>query len=172
MSVFNRSRFFAASTVSGVLLVTSIFAHTQAGNSSVRWTGYAPVNGLSLYYEIQGSGSGMPLILLHGALGAAEMFSKILPVLSKKRQVIAVDVASLIEHLKIKRVDLMGYSMGGAVALRFAIRYPDFVRRMVFVSAPFKRDGWYLEIIAAMEQMGAGAAERLKQTPVYSGSRS
>ena len=60
MSVFNRRRFFAASTVSGVLLVTSIFAHTQAGNSSMRWTGYAPVNGLSLYYEIQGSGSGMP----------------------------------------------------------------------------------------------------------------
>jgi pimeloyl-ACP methyl ester carboxylesterase len=189
MSVFIRGRFFAASSVAGVLLATSVLAHAQAGESGVPRTAYAPVNGLSLYYEVHGSSNGLSLILLHGALGTAEMFSDILPVLSKNRRVIAVelqahghtadvsrplsiegmaeDVASLIEHLKIKRADLMGYSMGGAVALRVAIRHPDVVRRMVVVSAPFKRDGWYPEIIAAMEQMGAEAAEPMKQTALY-----
>src|SRR5882762_6088966 len=53
-------------------------------------SGYAPVNGLKLYYEIHGAGE--PLILLHGGVGASEMFAPILPALSKNRQVIAVDL--------------------------------------------------------------------------------
>lgn len=190
MSHLARRRFFAAGLVAGLLLATStIPARPQSGEHGLPRARYAPVNGLSLYYEIHGSGNGVPLILLHGALGAAEMFGDILPLLSKDRRVIPVemqahghtadvgrpltiegmaeDVVSLIEHLKVKRVDLMGYSMGGAVALRVAIRHPDLVRRIAIVSAPFKRDGWYPEIIRGMEQMGAGAAEPMKQTPMY-----
>jgi pimeloyl-ACP methyl ester carboxylesterase len=190
MSDLARRRFFAAALVAGLLPATStILAQAQTDEPGLPRTGYAPVNGLNLYYEIHGSGSDVQLILLHGALGAAQMFSDIMPLLSKNRRVVAVemqahghstdvnrpltiegmaeDVTSLIEHLKVKRADLMGYSMGGGIALRVAIRHPDVVRRMVVVPVPFKRDGWYPEIITAMEQMGAGAANPMKQTSLY-----
>ena len=126
-------------------------------------TGYAPVNGLKLYYEIYGAGE--PLILLHGGVGAIEMFADMLPALSKARQVIGVDlqghgrtadierplslevmaddVAGLMKHLGIGKADVMGYSLGGEVALRTAIQHPDLVRKLIVVSATFKRDGWY-----------------------------
>ena len=61
----------------------------------------------------------------------------------------------------------MGYSLGGGVALRTAIQHPDVVRKLVLVSAAFKRDGWYPEIQAGMAQMGPAAAEPMKQTPMY-----
>jgi pimeloyl-ACP methyl ester carboxylesterase len=61
----------------------------------------------------------------------------------------------------------MGYSLGGGVALRTAIRHPGVLSKLVLVSTPFKRDGWYPEILAGMGQLGAGAAEPMKQTPIY-----
>jgi pimeloyl-ACP methyl ester carboxylesterase len=150
-------------------------------------SGYAHVNGLDLYFEIHGEGK--PLVLLHGGVGAIEMFGEVLPLLSHGRQVIAADlqahgrtadidrplgfeamaddVAALIEHLGFDQVDVMGYSLGGGAALQVAIRHPDLVRRLVLVSTPFKRDGWYPEIVAAMAQMGPAAAEPMKQTPMY-----
>jgi len=149
--------------------------------------GYAPVNGINLYYEIHGSGQ--PVVLLHGGLGAIEMFGEVLPALAAKRQVIAVDlqahgrtadidrlmryeamaddIAALIAHLGSRKVDVMGYSLGGGVALRTAIQHPDVVRKLVVVSTPFKRDGWYPEILVGQAQMGAAAAEPMKQTPMY-----
>jgi pimeloyl-ACP methyl ester carboxylesterase len=148
---------------------------------------YAPVNGLDMYYEIHGSGE--PLILLHGGVGAIEMFGEVLPLLAAGRQVIAVDlqahgrtadidrplsfelmaddIAALIKHLGFKKADVMGYSLGGGVALQATIRHPDVVRKLVLVSTPFKRDGWYPEVLAGMGQMGPAAAEPMKQTPMY-----
>lgn len=150
-------------------------------------TGYAPVNSLKLYYEMHGQGE--PLILLHGGLGAGEMFSGIMPALSSIRRVITVDlqahgrtadinrplrleamaddIAGLMKHLGIEKADIMGYSLGGGVALRTAIQHPDVIRRLVAVSAAFKRDGWYPEIQAQMAQMGPAAVEPMKQTPMY-----
>ena len=61
----------------------------------------------------------------------------------------------------------MGYSLGGGVALQTAIRHPEVVRKLVLDSTPFKRDGWYPEVLAGMEQMGPGAAEPMMQTPTY-----
>ena len=148
---------------------------------------YAAVNGLRMYYEIHGSGD--PLILLHGGVGAIEMFGEVLPLLAEGRQVIAVelqahgrtgdvnrplslesmadDVAALIEHLGLEKADVMGYSLGGGVALRTAIQHPEVVRKLVVVSIPFRRDGWYPEVLAGMGQMGPEAAEPMKQTPMY-----
>jgi pimeloyl-ACP methyl ester carboxylesterase len=122
---------------------------------------YAAVNGLDLYYEIHGAGE--PLILLHGGVGAIEMFGEVLPLLAEGRQIIAVDlqahgrtadidrpmtfeamaddVAALIEHLGLGEADAMSYSLGGGVALRTAIQHPEVVRKLVLVSTPFKRDG-------------------------------
>jgi pimeloyl-ACP methyl ester carboxylesterase len=165
----------------------AILATVQAGAAAALKAGYAPVNGLNLYYEIHGSGE--PLILLHGGVGATGMFHDIMPALSNGRSVIAVDlqghgrtadidrplriesmaddIAALMKHLGIQKADLMGYSMGGEVALRTAIQHPGLVRKLVIVSSTYKRDGWYPEILAGMAQMGPAAAEPMKQTPMY-----
>jgi pimeloyl-ACP methyl ester carboxylesterase len=149
--------------------------------------GYASVNGLEMYYEVHGTGR--PLILLHGGVGAIEMFGEVLPLLAEGRRVIAVDlqahgrtadidrplsfevmaddIAALIKHLEIEQADVMGYSLGGGVALQTAIRYPEVVRKLVVVSTPFQREGWYPEVLAGMEQMGPEAGEPMKQTPMY-----
>ncbi len=150
-------------------------------------TGYAPVNGLKLYYEIHGAGE--PLVLLHGGFGMTGMFDELLPQLTANRQVIAVDlqghgrtadidrpmsleamgddVAALITHLGFEKADVMGYSMGGGAAFRTAAQHPELVRKLVLVSFPFKRNGWYSEMTAGMEQMSAASAEFLKNTPMY-----
>jgi pimeloyl-ACP methyl ester carboxylesterase len=148
--------------------------------------GYAPVNGLDLYYEAYGSGD--PIVLLHGGAGAIEMFGDVIHRLSKSRLVIGVDlqahgrtadierplryelmaddIAELLRYLKVEKTDVMGYSLGGGVALRTVIQHPDLVRKAVLVSTPFKKDGWYPEIQEAMSQ-GEKAAEPMKQTPLY-----
>ncbi|PWT76874.1 MAG: alpha/beta hydrolase [Bacteroidetes bacterium] len=150
-------------------------------------SGYAPVNGLKLYYEIYGTGK--PLVLLHGGLGAIDMFAPILPTLSEIRQVIAVDlqghgrtadidrpltvesmaddIAALLKYLNIDQADLMGYSMGGAVVIQTLIRHPEVVGKAVIVSAAYKKDGWYPEMNAGMKNIGAASAEGMKQTPMY-----
>jgi pimeloyl-ACP methyl ester carboxylesterase len=149
---------------------------------------YAQVNGLNLYHEIHGQGD--PLILLHGGIGAIEMFGEVLPLLAAGRQVIGVDlqahgrtadidrplsfeamaddVAGLIRHLGFEKSDVMGYSLGGGAALQAAIRHPEAVRRLVVVSTPYKRSGWHAEVEANMTHMDmAAAAEPMKQSPMY-----
>lgn len=149
---------------------------------------HASVNGLNLYYETHG-GTGEPLVLLHGGVGTIEMFGEVLPLLAAGRLVIAVDlqahgrtadidrplsfefmaddISALIQQLGFKQADVMGYSLGGGVALQTAIRHPDLVRKLALVSTPFKRDGWYPEVLAGMAQMGPQAAEPMKQTTMY-----
>jgi len=148
---------------------------------------YADVNGIKLYYEVHGTG--YPLLLLHGGLGATSMFGPNLPALATGRQVIAVDlqghgrtadidrplspqlmaddIAALIKHLKLERVDLMGYSLGGGVAFFVALRHPELVRKLVLVSTPIRRNAFYPEMLAQQEQVGPEAAEAMKQTPMY-----
>jgi len=148
---------------------------------------YADVNGIKLYYEV--TGTGHPLILLHGGLGATSMFGPNLPALAKGRQVIAVDlqghgrtadidrplspqlmaddIAALIKHLKLERVDLMGYSLGGGVAFFVALRHPELVGKLVLVSTPIRRNAFYPEMLAQQVQVGPEAAEAMKQTPMY-----
>ncbi len=176
-----------ATTAAGIILAASALACAQTHTTTAFKTGYALVNGLNLYYESHGTGE--PLILLHGGLGATEMFGEVLPLLSKTRRVIAVDlqahgrtadidrpmtfeamaddIAALMKHLEIERADVMGYTLGGVVALRIAVRHPDMVRKLVLVSIAFRLDGWYPEIVSGMAHVGAGSAEAMKQTPMY-----
>jgi len=79
----------------------------------------------------------------------------------------ADDVAALLRYLDVERADVMGYSHGGGVALRTAIQHPGLVRKLVIVSTVFRRDGWYAESLAGMEQMGPAAAEMMKPSPIY-----
>lgn len=158
-----------------------------ASNAQPLKKGYAAVNGLQLYYEIYGNGQ--PLVLLHGGLGAIEMFGPHLQTFAKNRQVIAVDlqghgrtadidrpinvelmaddIAALLKHLNIKQVDIVGYSMGGGVAIQTVIRHPKIVRKVVAMSTPIKRNAFYPDILAQQAQMGPEAAEFMKQTPMY-----
>lgn len=162
-------------------------AMTQTAATTAVKSGYAPVNGLQLYYEIHGQGD--PLVLLHGGFGQGSMFAALLPALSAGRQVITVDlqghgrtadidrpfsfdafsddVAALIRHLGLKQADVMGYSLGGVTALRTAIRHPEVVRKLVVVSVPYARAGWYPEVTAGMDQIGAAMAEHMKASPMY-----
>jgi pimeloyl-ACP methyl ester carboxylesterase len=78
----------------------------------------------------------------------------------------ADDVAGLMKYLGIEKADVMGYSLGGGVALQTAFRHPESVSKLVVVSAAFKRDGWYPEVLAGMSQMGPGSAEMMKQSPL------
>jgi pimeloyl-ACP methyl ester carboxylesterase len=82
-------------------------------------------------------------------------------------ETMADDIAAVIEHLGIGQADVMGFSLGGGVALRTAIQHPDVVRRLVLVSTPFKRAGWHPEMVAGMIAMGPEVAEPMKQTPMY-----
>ncbi len=149
---------------------------------------YASVNGLSLYYETYGDAVN-PLVLLHGGLGEMGMFGDVLPLLAQDRQVITVDlqahgrtadadrplsyefmaddIRALLQQLGLERADVMGYSLGGGVALQTAIRHPDWVRKLVIVSTPCKSEGWYPEVLGGMRQLGPEMAEALKQTPMY-----
>src|SRR5882762_398372 len=180
-------RRLTATSAAVIILATSSLAFDQERTTTAVKTGYAPVNGLKLYYEIHGTGE--PLILLHGGVVGIAMFGPNLPALSVKRKVIAVelqghgrtadidrplsfeamadDIVALMKYLGIERADVMGYSLGGGVALQIAIRHPESVRKLVVVSAPFKRDGFYPEVLAAMAQMGPSAAEGMKQSPLY-----
>jgi len=148
---------------------------------------HADVNGLKLRYEEHGTGE--PLVLLHGGIGTGEMFAPLLPELTAGRRVIAVDlqghggtadvdrplrpelmaddIAALLDHLGLEQADVMGYSLGGMVALRTAIQHPARVRRLVLVSASFRRDGSHPEAVVAMDQMSPAAAEPMKQSPLY-----
>jgi pimeloyl-ACP methyl ester carboxylesterase len=158
---------------------------------TLRETGYAPVGDLELYYEIHGrrEAGAPPLLLVHGGLGRAAMFGDVLIGLAAGRQVIGVDLqghghtadierplrfeamgddlAGLIRHLDVGRADVMGYSLGGGAVLRAAIQHPGVVRRLVLLSTPFSRNGWYPEILAGMEQLSAAAAEAMKPSPMY-----
>jgi pimeloyl-ACP methyl ester carboxylesterase len=79
----------------------------------------------------------------------------------------ADDVAALIDHLELDRPDVVGYSLGGGVALHTAAKYPDRVRRLVSASANVRRDAIYPEMREQQAQVSAAAAEFLKETPMY-----
>jgi len=143
-------------------------------------TGYAPVNGLKMYYEIHGSGSGEPVVLLHGSfMTISTNWSGWIGELSKARTVIAVemqghgrtadinrdfsydsladDIAAMLEYLTITQADLLGYSMGGGVAMQAAIRHPEQMRKVVSISAAFRHDGLVKEALDAFPKLTADA---------------
>jgi len=150
-------------------------------------TGYAPVNGLKMYYEVHGQGE--PVVLLHGAFMAiTDNWTVWISELAKTRKVIAVemqghgrtadinrdltfenlsdDVAALLDYLKVPTADIIGYSLGGGTAMMFAIRHPDKVRKVVSISAPFRRDGWVKE---ANDFWPTWSFEMMKGSPAETG---
>lgn len=118
--------------------------------------GYAPVNGLEMYYEIEGDGE--PLVFIPPAFGFAG--SKSFPLLATDHAIVtldlqghgrtadipdrpltiegyAEDVVALMQHLGIAKADLLGESYGGNAAAMIAVRHPERVRRVATYSATF-----------------------------------
>ena len=175
-------RNYTSMRTTAFLLMTLVATDVSAQQKPT--TGYAPVNGLNMYYEVHGSGE--PVVLLHGAfMTITNNWAGWIGELSKTRKVIAIemqghgrtadiprdityenladDVAALLDYLKIPRADLIGYSMGGAVAMECAIRHPDKVRKAVIISSTFRSDGMVPEALEAIRKL---TADDFKGSPI------
>lgn len=150
-------------------------------------SGYAPVNGVDVYYATYGQGD--PIVLLHGGLGQIEMFGPVIDKLAESHTVIGMDlqlhgrndafdrpmtfenmagdVARLIGFLGYDKADVMGYSTGGGVALRVGIDHPEVVDRLILVSTPYSDTGWHQFNREGMAMLREAAAEGMKQTPLF-----
>lgn len=147
-------------------------------------SGHAPVNGLQMYYEVYGEGT--PLVLLHGSfMTIGPNYGMLIPELAKNNKVIAVelqghgrtanidreysypnfasDVAALLAYLKVKKANVLGYSLGGTVALQLALDYPEKVDKIVFVSSVYARDGWIPSVLGMIDGL---KPEHLTDSPL------
>ena len=150
---------------SALIIAILFFVATQSNGQQIKpsSSGYAPANGIKVYYEIYGEGK--PIILLHGAFYTIEMnWGELIPELSKTRKVIAIefqghghtpysdrklDIVSLakdaegvLDYLKIDSADVAGYSMGGSIAYQFAVQSSKRLKKLVIISSTYKTDGW------------------------------
>jgi pimeloyl-ACP methyl ester carboxylesterase len=146
-------------------------------------TGYVDVNGVRMYYEIQGRGD--PLIMLHGGVNP-DQFGPNIEALAKTHKVITVhlqghgntkdvdrpyrfeqladDIAAFAAEMKLTSVDVLGHSFGGGVAIQLAIRHPQLVRQLVIVGEVMKRDGWYPEVVKQFEDMAQDPKKLASET--------
>jgi len=153
-----------------VILLVTFQSNAQTKPAS---SGYAPVNGIKVYYEVYGEGR--PLVLLHGAFYTIGMnWAELIPELSKTRKVIAIemqghghspfserklsigglasDVKGVMDYLKIDSADVAGFSMGGSIAYQFAVDHPKRLRKLVIISSTYKTSGWIPEINNAFKK--------------------
>jgi pimeloyl-ACP methyl ester carboxylesterase len=179
--------FRASNVLKQVLLIAVLFFtvfQSSGQQSKPAGSGYVPVNGSKVYYEIYGEGR--PIVLLHGAFMTIEMnWGAIIPELSKTRKVIAIelqghghtpfsdrkldfatlasDVEGVMNYLKIDSADVAGYSMGGSVAYQLAIQSPKRVRKLVIISSTYKSSGWLPEVTNGFKAL---KPEFLTNTPM------
>jgi len=160
-------------SIFAVLLVVSMLAELNSyAQQSLKpaSSGYAQVNGTKVYYEVylptgKAGGAGDPIVLLHGAyMTINSNWSELIPILSKTRKVIALeldghghtplsqrplsyqtlasDVAAVLKDLKIESADILGFSYGGTVAYQFAIQQPAMTKKLIIISSTYKSEGW------------------------------
>jgi pimeloyl-ACP methyl ester carboxylesterase len=135
---------------------------------------YAQINGLSMYYEVHGTGR--PLVLLHGNLSTIDVdFGGMIPGFAKTRQVIAVeqqahghtadidrpltienwtgDTAALLRQLGVENADVFGYSSGSEVAIQMTVDHPELVRKLILASASYKLDGVHPGLLDGIQDL-------------------
>jgi pimeloyl-ACP methyl ester carboxylesterase len=155
-----------------IAIIMSTTFQSNAQQIKPSSSGYAPVNGIKVYYEVYGEGK--PVVLLHGAFYTIEMnWGQLIPELSKTRKVIAIemqghghtpfsdrelsittlasDVEGVMDYLKIDSADVAGYSMGGSVAYQFAVQNPTRLRKLVIISSTYKSSGWLPAVNSAFD---------------------
>ena len=157
-----------------IMIAVLFFAVLKSNGQQSKPTdsGYAPVNGIKVYYEVYGEGK--PIVLLHGAFYTIQLnWGQLIPELSKTRKVIAIelqghghtpfsdrkmdfptlasDVEGVMNYLKIDSADVAGYSMGGSVAYQLTIQSPKRVRKLVIISSTYKSSGWRPEVTNAFK---------------------
>jgi|SRR5688572_1641847 pimeloyl-ACP methyl ester carboxylesterase len=172
--------------VAGVAVALMSFLPGTAGAQTSN--GHAEAaEGLKVYYEIFGKGE--PIVVMAGGLSDISSMSQTIVPLSRKRQVIGIeleghghtalrktpmsherngdDVAAVLKHLKIAKADIAGYSHGGDAAIRMAIQHPEMVRNLIVISTAAARNGWYPEVLKGMGAVSSAQAEQMKQSPMY-----
>jgi len=177
------------SPLRAILLIAIMFIAPSSGGQQIKpsSSGYAPVNGIKVYYEVYGEGR--PLVLLHGAFYTIQMnWAELIPELSKTRKVIAIemqghghtpyserklsittlasDVEKLMDYLKIDSADVAGFSMGGSIAYQFAVQSPKRLRRLVIISSAYKTNGWLPIVNGAFKDF---KPEFFDNTPLQTG---
>ncbi|MGN6397634.1 MAG: alpha/beta fold hydrolase [Mucilaginibacter sp.] len=170
-----------------LIAISIILTITQSNGQQIKpsASGYAPVNGIKVYYEVYGKGK--PIVLLHGAFMTIEgNWGQIIPELSKTRKVIAIemqghghtpysdrplihanmatDVEGVMDYLKVDSADIVGYSMGGSVAYKFAIQSPKRVTKLVIISSTYKSSGWLPEVTSGFKSF---KPEFFNNTPMH-----
>ena len=131
------------------------------------------VNGMRMYYEV--SGTGDPLIVLHGAYMNIPQMGAIIPKLAATHKIYALelqghgrttdidrpitypnmadDVAAFMDSVGLRKADVFGYSMGAEVGLQLAIRHPAKVNKLVAASAAYDLKGWQAAFTEMIPQM-------------------
>ena len=162
-------------TFTAAVVAAAFAAATPAVAQTAPQTGYADINGLSMYYEIHGAGP--PVVLLHGAFATIDLWPDMIAALAETHQVIAIeqqghgrtadidrplthnqmadDTAALLRQLGVTNADFVGYSMGGNIAIAMGVRHPDLVRKLVVISAGFAPEGMPPELLPGIEMMRA-----------------
>lgn len=156
-------------TLVAAMVATAVVLLTGCGSAQAAQKAppgaYADVNGLHMYYEVHGTPTRQPpLVLLHGAIsGIGTDFGQLIPELSKTRQVIAVeqqahgrtadidrplrtpqmaeDTVALLHELGVQRADFLGYSMGAGVALQITLKHPELVRKQILAAVALDESG-------------------------------
>ena len=163
--------------VAATLLTSTAFAQSEPKGDTVE------VNGMQMYYEV--SGSGDPLVVLHGAYMNIPSMGAIIPKLAETHTVYALefqghgrtsdidrpitypnladDVAAFMDAVDLEKADVFGYSMGAAAALQLAIRHPDKVDQLVAASVAYDVSGWQPAFTDFIPQM---APEMFIGTPM------
>lgn len=183
-----------AATFAAIVATCAVSAQVQATENPTMpqppkavKSGHIPVNGVNYYYAVYGKGE--PLLVLHGGLGQIEMFGPNLETLAKNREVIGIDLhghgrtdlgnrdispidmgndaAAVVKKLGYDKVDVLGYSLGGGVAFRFAAQHPEMVRRLVLVSTLYSTDGFYPELLPQQAAVSSAMMDQMKETPMY-----
>lgn len=186
--MFRRTVLALIAALSSSLIAATVHAQEGAPTMSTPTSsGYVPVEGGKVYYATYGEGA--PLVLLHGGLMTIETFGPVLDTLAARRKVIAVeaqghgrtgpldrpmsfagmaaDVAEVLKALELTQVDVLGYSMGGIIALRLALDHPGMVKRLAIASAPFAYSGWHDYNQQGMRSLSAADAPMMVGTPLY-----
>ena len=184
-----RRTLLAIATMAGLTLALPANAQSEGpAMPTPTASGYAPTNGVEVYYASYGKGA--PIVLLHGGLMSGSSWAPIIDTLAENHQVVTIDlqahghtlpfdrpmtfeamaddVAGVVDYLKLGKPAVIGYSLGATTGLRLAIQHPDKVSRLVHVSAPYSfAEGWHDYNYQGMHAMSSALAEGMKGSPMY-----